>query len=450
MKNWHIESVADIFAYFSSNPDTGLSADGVEQSRNAHGENELPKEKRTPWWKVLTEQINNPIIYILLVAAVLTAILADPVDSIVIFVVVIVNTLIGYYQESKAEAALQALKDLTSPSARVLRHGTQVTLPSTELVCGDVVYVESGTKVPADIRLIATSELIVDESMLTGESLPVSKKANVEIEEDAALGDRLNMMYSGTVVQRGRGTGIVVAVGAQTELGQITRNIVEAGETISPLQQRLEKFGKKLSIAIGIAIGVIFLAGWLQGNSLLVMFLTAVGLAVSAIPEGLPVSVTVALSIGVYAMAKKNAIIRKLAAVETLGSTTVICTDKTGTLTENAMTVTRIVAANKTYEVTGLGYAPEGHISLDEEPISQPSHDSALGRTLLIGALCTESRLEMKGGSVKLVGDPTEGALLAAAGKAGWDLQELRDAYPIVNIRPFESELQYMAVTVRK
>jgi len=450
MTHWHIQSAENILRHFSSDLDSGLSTEQVAHSRQEHGANELPREKRKPWWKVLLEQINNPIIYILLVAAILTAILADPVDSIVIFVVVIVNTLIGYYQETKAEAALRALKDLTSPSARVFRDGTQETLSSTELVCGDIVYVESGTKVPADIRLIETQELVIDESMLTGESLPVTKRAEVDIEEDAALGDRLNMIYSGTVVQRGRGKGIVVAVGTHTELGQITRNIIEAEETMSPLQQRLEKFGKKLSMAIGIAIGIIFLAGWLQGNSLLQMFLTAVGLAVSAIPEGLPVSVTVALSIGVYAMAKKNAIIRKLAAVETLGSTTVICTDKTGTLTENAMTVTRIVAADSVYTVSGLGYATEGEITLGDDRVERPAPDSALGRTLLIGALCTESRLERRNGEVKLVGDPTEGALLASAGKAGWNLRELRDNHPIVNIRPFESELQYMAVTVRE
>ncbi|MFZ1730981.1 MAG: HAD-IC family P-type ATPase [Bacteroidota bacterium] len=449
MKNWHSLPLQEIFDAFGTNPSDGLSAESLELSRKANGANVLPREKIKPGYIVLLEQMNNPIIIILLVAAVLTAFLADLADSIVIFAVVIINTLIGYYQESKAEAAMRALKDLTSPTARVLRNGTQATLPSTELVCGDIVFVESGTKVPADIRLIDSQELMIDESMLTGESMHTLKKADAEIATDASLGDRSNMLYSGTVVQRGRGKGLVVAVGVLSELGQITKNIVEAEETISPLQLRLARFGKNLSITIGIAIGVLFIAGWLQGNSLLQMFLTSVGLAVSAIPEGLPVSVTVALSIGVYSMAKKNAIIRKLAAVETLGSTTIICTDKTGTLTENAMTVTRIIAGGETFEVSGIGYDADGAITGSEGVLSSIDHESPLGRTLLIGALCTESRLVANDEGVKLIGDPTEGALIASAMKGGIAVEEVAKKYPIVNIRPFESELQYMAVTIR-
>jgi magnesium-transporting ATPase (P-type) len=455
MRHWHTETAEEVFLHFDTDPTAGLTADSVGRARETHGVNELPRETLRPWYVTLLLQVHNPIIYILLVAAVLTAFLADLADAIVIFAVVVINTLIGYYQESKAEAALQALKDLTSPTARTLRHGTQMTLPSTELVCGDIVMVESGSKVPADIRLFDAQDLVIDESMLTGESLHVRKTPDAAVEEDAPLGDRLNMLYSGTVVQRGRGRGVVVAVGVQTELGQISRNIIEAGESISPLQRRLESFGRKLSLAIGVAITLIFIAGWLQGNSLLQMFLTAVGLAVSAIPEGLPVSVTVALSVGVYAMARKHAIIRKLAAVETLGSTTVICTDKTGTLTENAMTVTRIVAGGAHYHVSGQGYGRAGEIRrdsgdspADSSPVSaDPS--TPLGRTLTIGALCTESRLEEKDGERKLVGDPTEGALLVSAAKGGLDVADLSARFPVINLRPFESELQYMAVTVR-
>ncbi|PLX25796.1 MAG: ATPase [Ignavibacteria bacterium] len=446
---WYTESINEIVRTFDSDIDQGLTAEAITRSGAQYGINQLPKEKQSSALLILLEQINNPIIYILLIAAVLTAFLADPADSIVIFAVVIINTLIGYYQENKAEAAMRALKDLTSPTARTIRHGTQMTLPSTELVCGDIVLVESGTKIPADIRLIDAQDLVIDESMLTGESLHVRKRPDAPVADGAALGDRLNMLYSGTVVQRGRGRGIVVAVGVQSELGKITKTIVEAEDAISPLQLRLARFGKKLSISIGIAIGVMFLAGWLQGNSLLQMFLTSVGLAVSAIPEGLPVSVTVALSIGVYSMAKKNAIIRKLAAVETLGSTTVICTDKTGTLTENAMTVTRIVAGSRHYEVSGLGYDRRGSITSAGAPIDTLDPHSALGRTLCIGALCTESRLEFSGDDGVLIGDPTEGALLASAAKGGCHAATLQKSTPVLAVRPFESELQYMAVTVR-
>ncbi|MBR9977252.1 MAG: HAD-IC family P-type ATPase, partial [Bacteroidetes bacterium] len=436
MTPWHTLPHDDIYSTFDTGPDHGLNADGVDRARNQYGSNVLPHEAKKPGYRVLLEQINNPIIIILLVAAVLTGLLADLTDSIVIFAVVIINTLIGYFQETRAEAALRALKDLTSPTARVLRHGTQSTMPSTELVCGDIVFVESGSKVPADIRLVEARELMVDESMLTGESLHVYKQADANVASNAGIGDRHNMLHTGTAVQRGRGKGVVVAVGVNTELGTITKNILETEESISPLQQRLARFGKNLSFAIGIAIAVLFLAGLAQGNSLLQMFLTAVGLAVAAIPEGLPVSVTVALSIGVYAMAKKNAIIRKLAAVETLGSTTVICTDKTGTLTENAMTVTRIVAGTRHYEVSGTGYSGDGVITGEDGPLTDIQHDSPLGRTLLIGAICTESRLVERDGETHLVGDPTEGALLASARKAGIKMETLSTRYPVEDLRP--------------
>ena len=447
---WHSIPLDDVVIHFESDLASGLGGEAIEHSRSKHGRNELPREKTKSPVLLFLEQFNNPIIIILIVAGILTAVIADAADSIVIFVCVVVNTVIGFYQETKAEAALNALKELTSPSARVLRNGTQSTLPATELVCGDVVFVESGTKVPADIRLVETQELVVDESMLTGESLASTKRAAADVPEQASLGDRLNMIYAGTVVQRGRGKGIVTAVGVLSELGIITKNIIEAGTSISPLQYRLEKFGKKLSIAIGIAILVIFVGGIMQDNSLLQMFMTAVGMAVSAIPEGLGVSVTVALSIGVYAMAKRNAIIRKLAAVETLGSTTIICTDKTGTLTANAMTVTRIVADGHSYRVTGLGYGREGGL-LDEKGASVTISDrnAPLAYVLRIGLLCTESKVIEEGGKAKVVGDPTEGALIVSARKAGFNEEQEAEAQPILDLRPFESENQYMAVTVR-
>lgn len=444
----HTRPLETILQEFQTEPDKGLSPELVVKNRERYGKNELPKERTKSPVLLFLEQFNNPIISILIVAGILTAILADVTDSIVIFAVVIVNTLIGFYQETKAEAALQALKNLTSPTARVIRGGEQMTLPATEIVCGDIILVESGTKVPADIRLVDAQELQIDESMLTGESLSVSKKPSATPSEDASLGDRLNMLYAGTVVQRGRGKGIVIAVGSQSELGIITKNIVEAEEAISPLQKRLEAFGRSLSISIGIAILFIFIGGYLQGTSFLQMFLTSVGMAVSAIPEGLPVSVTVALSIGVYTMAKKNAIIRKLAAVETLGSTTVICTDKTGTLTANAMTVTNIIAGGTTYTVSGIGYEEDGEIRDESgEIVRLADRQSPLAYALRIGLLCTESKLVSDNGRIKLVGDPTEGALLVSARKAGLNLAEESKLFPVTNIRPFESENQYMAIT---
>ena len=446
---WHALPAEDALTFFHTNPFTGLTDEQITQSRESFGANELPKERKKSALKLYFSQFNNPIIYILLLAAILTAIIADPTDSIVIFVVVIVNTMIGFFQESRAEAALNALKNLTSPLARIIRNGTQESIDAPGLVCGDIVLVESGSKIPADIRLVESQELVVDESILTGESLPVTKSAISIIEAESFLGNRINMIFAGTVVQRGRGKGVVTSVGANTELGVITKNIVDAEETISPLQERLIRFGKTLSAAIGVTIVVIFVAGIVGGNSLLQMFLTSVGMAVSAIPEGLPVSVTVALSIGVYAMAKKKAIIRKLSAVETLGSTTVICTDKTGTLTANAMTVVKIFTDNATHNVSGIGYEPQGEITIDGNVVTDIGKRSPMGLTLRAGLLCTESKLLRGETSMKLIGDPTEGALITAALKAGFVHEDEEREFPVIDIRPFESENQYMAVTVR-
>jgi cation-transporting ATPase F len=447
---WHHLPVEEARARFATDAARGLAADRVPAARAAYGRNEMPKARETPALVLFLKQFQNPIIVILLAAAVLTAVLAELSDSIVVFVVVVVNTVIGFVQERKAEAALRALKNLTSPSARVVRGGVQEVVPAAELVCGDVVLVESGGKVPADLRLAGAHELTVDESTLTGESMPVVKNPDAAVAADAALGDRFTMLYSGTVVTRGRGRGIVVAVGARTELGAIAQSIADAETQMSPLQIRLAKFGRKLSVAIGIAILFLFLAGILEGVSLMQMLLTSVGMAVSAIPEGLPVSVTVALSIGVYMMAKQQAIIRRLASVETLGSTTVICTDKTGTLTANAMTVTRIVAGGVRYTADGIGYAPHGTIAVEGgAPVAPDALPDALRRTLRVGVLCTESHLTRDGGAWNVVGDPTEGALLTAAMKGGVDPSAECAAAPRLGIRPFESEHQYMSIIVR-
>jgi magnesium-transporting ATPase (P-type) len=449
MTQWHAQSIDQTLEFFASNAHGGLTAAQVDPARERHGANEMPRGRTRSAVVQFLRGFNNPIIYVLMGAGILTTFLADAVDSIVIFVVVIVNTVIGYYQETKAEAALQALMDLTAPTARIIRHGVQTTLPATEIVCGDIVLLESGTKVPADLRLVETQELVVDESMFTGESLPVTKQAGATIAPDAAMGDRLTMAYAGTAVQRGRARGVVVAVGPYTELGAIAQSVASTDFATSPLQHRLASFGKRLSIAIGIAIAVIFLAGWLlAGNNVIQMLLTAVGMAVSAIPEGLPVSVTVALSIGVYTMAKKNAVIRRLDAVESLGSTTVICTDKTGTLTENAMVVTHIAAGGTIHTVTGRAYEREGAIRRPDGVAADPAQNAALEATLRVGALCTETRLARADGRQTVVGDPTEGAMLVAAAKGGLDPDTIGETWPQLDIYPFESEHQYMAVIV--
>lgn len=444
---WHDKSADEALKHFGVSPEAGLSKEEVNKNREQYGSNDLLTSKPKPWWLLLFEQFNDPVIYILVAAAILTILVDHAKDSIVIAFVVVLNTLIGYFQERKAADALKALRKMAAPTARVIRGGKQKNIHTSKVVAGDIIVLESGVSVPADARLLEAHNLLVDESMLTGESFAIEKKPDAAISRNVPIGDKITMVFSGTIIQKGRGLAVVTGVGTNTEFGKISEKVAEAEETVSPLQLQIEKFSKGLSIAIVSIIALIFVFGFLRGNDIVTMLMTSVGLAVSAIPEGLPVSVTITLSIGVYQMAKHKAVVKKLAAVETLGGTNVICTDKTGTLTKNQMIVKKYFSGTREYSVTGSGYGVEGNVVDDADgKIVAHDHNKNMAVLSLISALCTESSISKKKDEWKITGDPTEAALMIAAHKLGFN----RDEWTVRVDIPFESDYQLMAVHAEK
>ena len=439
--NHHIfsESIDSIENRYSSNFIHGLNEDQIRKNGELFGKNELPKQKSVSEWTLLLRQFNNPIIYILIIAAILNVFIADTTDALVIILVILLNTGIGYYQEKRAAKALNSLKKLTSPTARVLRNSIISTINTHELVCGDIVFVESGTRVPADARIIESYGLSTDEAMLTGETFPIHKSYEQLAESDIPIGEQYNMLFASSIVLKGRGKAIIVEVGNRTEIGKITKSIVQSELTESPLEKQISTFGKKLSIAISSIVVLIFIIGFLQGIAASEMLLTAIGLAVSAIPEGLPVSVTIALSVGIAKMAEHKAIIRRLAAVETLGSTTVICTDKTGTLTKNQMVLKYLDLPGQTYSFSGNGYEKQGVMSPENKDAE--SLPQNLKIAILIAAKCTETSISEHAGEYIISGDPTEAALMIGAEKSNINIVCSKHRL----ILPFESENRFMA-----
>ncbi len=422
-----------------TDPVAGLKSDEARARLTREGPNTLPAARgRGPLVRFLL-QFNSPLIYVLLVSAAVTALLGEHVDALVIGGVVIVNAVVGYVQEARAEKALNALAALSQTTAAVVRDGTPGRVPASDLVRGDLVELEAGDKVPADVRLLRAEELAVDESALTGESMPVAK-APAPLPAPAALADRTAMAFSGTLVAGGRATGVVTATGTGTELGDIHRLVRGTGTVQTPLTRKIAQFGKIITVAV-LALAVLtFLIGVLRGRDATEMLTAAVALAVGAIPEGLPAVVTITLALGVARMAGRGAIVRHLPAVETLGGTTVICTDKTGTLTQNQMTVTAITAGGRDYTLTGTGYAPDGTLQEDGRQLDLADHP-VLRETLLVGLGCNDAQLTRDGdGGWQIAGDPTEGALLTSAAKAGLD-----HAPPRVDAQPFTAERRYMA-----
>ncbi|MBC7306057.1 MAG: HAD-IC family P-type ATPase [Dietzia sp.] len=427
----------------------GLTEQEAAARLQRFGPNELPAATGSGALLRLLRQFHHPLIYVLLAAAVVTLVLREYVDAGVILGVVVINAVIGFIQESRAEASLDALRSMVRTSARVVRDGVQRAVDSADLVPGDLVLVEAGDKVPADLRLIEVTELAADESALTGESVPVAK-AVPPLPDGTPVADRVNMLYSGTLLTSGSGTGVVVATGASTELGQIHRLVGSAESLATPLTRQLGEFSKVLTVVIlGLAAGT-FALGLAQGRDVADMFVAAVALAVGAIPEGLPAAVTITLAIGVSRMARRRAVVRRLPAVETLGSTTVICSDKTGTLTENQMTVRTVWTPDRRFAVTGSGYDPHGRVETpDGEPVDHHA-DQALRWSLVAGAACNDARLSRgEDDRPTVIGDPTEGALLTVASKAGLNVDELAERLPRTSTTPFSSERQYM-VTVHR
>ncbi len=422
----------------------GLSSHEAEDRLRRFGPNELARAEPGGPLGRLGRQLNHPLVYVLLVAAVVALLLGETVDSSVIFGVVAANSAVGFIQESKAEAALNALRAMVTTEARVRRDGHRRGVPSEELVPGDVVHIEAGDRVPADLRLVELHELTVDESALTGESLPVVKD-EVALPADTPVADRHNMVYSGTLVTHGTALGVAVATGEETELGEIHRLVSSAEQLETPLTRKLAGFSKILTVVIvGLAV-LTFLVGMARGEQADDMFSAAVALAVGAIPEGLPAAVTITLAIGMTRMATRRAVIRHMPAVETLGSTTVVCSDKTGTLTRNQMTVRATWTATGSYSLTGSGYDPDGSF-LDASglPLAGPPAGS-LRWTLIIGAGCNDAKLVAAGDGWRVIGDPTEAALLVAAAKAGIDRTWVQGRFPRVGSLPFSSDRQYMA-----
>ncbi|WP_456433824.1 cation-translocating P-type ATPase [Thermosulfuriphilus sp.] len=440
--NWHSLKVKETASHLKTDLKWGLSHQEVRRRLAQYGPNRLPSgPQRSPWLRFL-DQFRDLLIYVLLATAGISLALGEFIDAAVIMAVVIINAVIGFVQESQAEAALLALKEMLSPKATVIREGQVEVIPAEELVPGDLITLAAGAKVPADARVIWTKGLLTNEAALTGESLPVEKTAD-PLPPETPLAERRNMVYSGTLVVAGEGQALVVATGEATEFGQIAKMMATVETPKTPLTRKLEVFSRKVTFAILAFAALTFLLGYFRKLPFEESFMAAVALAVSAIPEGLPVIMTVALAIGVKRMARRGAIIRYLPSVETLGSTTVICTDKTGTLTRNEMTVVKIILPDRReIKVEGVGYAPHGRLLLGKEAISAEA-DLQLKRLLLAGLLCNQASLIEKEGQWLIDGDPTEGALIVVARKAGLD-EELRTRFPRLDLLPFDSDRQFM------
>ncbi len=437
--DWHAIEASEVAKHLRVDPVRGLDESEAAARLKQYGPNRPNiRNGRGPFARFLS-QLVQPLVLVLIASAGVTALLGEWIDSGTIFGIVLLNALVGFIQEGRAEAALAALARAIASEATVLRSGTRRLVNAAELVPGDTVVLSAGDKVLADLRLLDASELKTSEAALTGESVPVDKHERA-LAEDTPLADRRNMAYGGTLVASGRGTGIVIATGDATETGQIADLIAQAPDLATPLTRKMDAFARRLLTAILILSALTFAIGVLRGESAFDMFMAVVALAVGAIPEGLPAAMTVTLAIGVARMAKRRAVIRELPAVEALGSTTVICSDKTGTLTENAMTVREIWAGGDTFAVSGTGYNPSG--SIGREPAGTAG---ALRETLVAGALCNDARLFHEDRQWKIAGDPTEGALLVAARKGGLDENTLTSIFPRLDALSFDSARQYMA-----
>ncbi|MCW5832525.1 MAG: cation-translocating P-type ATPase [Labilithrix sp.] len=454
----HNGAIEELYGRLEADPVRGLADDDAEARLDKHGTNELPAAPPPSALKRIIAQFANPIVLTLLVAAVIATIngasaksnesfLARFGDAIAIGLIVVLNAVLGFYQERRAEQALEALKKMQTPNARVRRGDVVKVIPARDVVPGDVLEIEAGDAVAADARLLQTINLATQEAALTGESLPIVKDARAELPDDAPIGDRATMLFTGTSVVRGKGRALVVATGKETELGKLSTMLSESAEQKTPLEERLEHFGKRILVACVAISAVMFGWGMYRGDSTWQeLLLAAVSLAVAAIPEGLPAITTITLALGMQRMAKKGAIVRKLAAVETLGAATVICTDKTGTLTQNEMTVREIYAGACSYSVTGTGYDPVGEIvDHDGKPVDCAERP-ALTELLATITLANTASLDMKDGGWRVVGDPTEGALLTLSAKGGVPKESVAPSHQVLKEIPFDSDRKRMTV----
>lgn len=446
--NWYELRAHEVEERTNTNVKTGLTEQEVGIRLKKLGPNELQEAKRPSALLVFLAQFKDFMVLVLFGATIISAFLGEYVDAIAIVAIVIINGILGFFQERKAEKSLEALKELAAPQVTVLRNGKWMKIPSKGLVLGDIIKFSSGDRIGADVRLIEASSLYIEESALTGESMPVQKKMDVLHGADISIGDQTNMAFMGTMITRGSGIGVVIGTGMNTAMGQIANMLQNAQQNETPLQRRLEQLGKILIIVALILTALVVLVGVYQGNEMYHMFLAGVSLAVAAIPEGLPAIVTVALSLGVQRMIKKKAIVRKLPAVETLGCASVICSDKTGTMTQNKMMVTHVWSSGETWNVTGQGYEPKGEFMKGDKKIN-PTAARSLYQLLTFGCLCNNANIVKKKKTYVLDGDPTEGALVAAAMKAGISREGVKDQFEVIHEFPFDSTRKMMSVIVR-
>lgn len=445
---FHEMNETEVEQALNTDVSTGLTDDDVKKRRSQYGKNELEEGEKQSALLLFFSQFKDFMVLVLLAATLISGLLGEYIDAVAIIAIVIINGLLGFFQERKAERSLQALKELSAPQVSVLRDGEWIKIPSKDVVVGDLLKFSSGDRVGADVRIIESNSLEVEESALTGESLPVSKITSAIKKSNIGIGDMENMAFMSTLVTRGSGMGIVVATGMKTAMGQIADLLQNAETMTTPLQRRLEQLGKILITVALILTMLVVVAGVIQGHDLYTMFLAGVSLAVAAIPEGLPAIVTVALSLGVQRMIKKKAIVRKLPAVETLGCASVICSDKTGTMTQNKMTVTHLWSGGKQWLVDGVGYDPQGNFYRNDNQV-EPKEDKALQQMLMFGMLCNHAEIKRKENEYVIDGDPTEGALLVAAMKAGYNRDILLSQFQIMKEFPFDSERKMMSIVVK-
>lgn len=442
---WYQMDIDEVMDKLSTNQKSGLTQQAASIRLKKLGSNQLNEKQKTSLFFLFIKQFQDFMVLVLLAATLLSGLLGEYIDAIAIIIIVLINSFLGFFQEQKAEKSLSKLKELAAPMARVLRDGEWQTIPSTEVVVGDVVKLTSGDRIIADLRIITSNSLEIEESALTGESVPVSKHANKIMTNQLDFADQYNMAYMGTLVSKGNGMGVVVSTGMQTVMGQIADLLVKTKPQPTPLERRLADLGSVLIVVALALTAIVVGVGIWQGHPLYEMFLSGISLAVAAIPEGLPAIVTVALSLGVQRMIRKKAIVRKLSAVETLGSTTVICSDKTGTLTENKMTVKQLFVSNQLVDLTGDGYELNGDFYVATQKIKVQHH--LLREMLLYGMLCNHATIEKQDKKWMIEGDPTEIALLVAAYKAGLTSKE-RSQFRIVNEIAFDADRKRMTVVV--
>ncbi len=449
---WYARPAETLADELLTDLNVGLNVDEATRRRAHEGPNELPEVPPPSSLKLFISQFASLLVWVLIGAAIVSGLLEDWIDAAAILAIVFLNGVLGFVQEFRAEQSLAALRKMSVAMARVIREGALQSIPARELVKGDVIALEAGDRIPADSRLLYTTNFHTQEASLTGESTPVQKQAELLDTIEVPLADQRNMVFMGTVAVSGKARGLVVATGLGTELGRIAAMIREAADAEraeTPLQQRLEQFGYTLLwLALGV-VTVVFALGYLRGEPLVAMFLISVSLAVAAVPESLPAVVTITLALGVTRMAKRHALIRKLPAVETLGSATVICTDKTGTLTKNEMTVTRLIMGDSHFEVTGEGYEPAGEIHPVPRSPHQSSLPTGLHQLLTTAVLCNGATLRQENGTWRIIGDPTEGALLVAAAKAGLTKAALERRAPLDREVPFDAERKMMTIIRR-